>query len=152
MNDIVSCLHHTGITVKNLEESIAFYSGIFGFEHVGGCDLTVDRDGGLKGVRINIAFLRVGEDTLELLEYQNPKAGRQLEQDPWQPGAQHVSFKVTDIYGFYEKNKDRLQFMSPPIDYRSEGIDTTWTYLKDPNGTLLELSEDHGERKLEKPE
>jgi catechol 2,3-dioxygenase-like lactoylglutathione lyase family enzyme len=148
MTEVVTKIHHTGVTVRSLDESIAFYNEIFGFEHIGGCDLTVDREGGLKGICIKIAFLQAGEDTLELLEYQNPKTDKQVEQDPWQPGAQHVSFKVSDIHGFYEKNKQRVQFMSPPIDYKAEGIDTTWTYLRDPNGTLLELSEDHEERQL----
>jgi catechol 2,3-dioxygenase-like lactoylglutathione lyase family enzyme len=146
MGNIVKKIHHTGITVRDLRESIQFYEQVFGFNHVGGCDLTVDREGGLKGVSIKIAFLQAGEDILELLEYQNPKSGRKVEQEPWQPGAQHVSFKVTDICGFYEKNRDRVAFMSPPIDYKTEGIDTTWTYLRDPDGTLLELSEDHMER------
>jgi catechol 2,3-dioxygenase-like lactoylglutathione lyase family enzyme len=152
MADIVNKIHHTGITVRSLDESIEFYREIFGFKHIGGCDLTVEREGGLKGVHINIAFLQAGEDTFELLEYQNPKTDKKVEQDPWQPGAQHVSFKVTDIYSFYERNKNRVQFMSPPIDYKTEGIDTTWTYLRDPNGTLLELSEDHGERQFKSRE
>jgi hypothetical protein len=38
--------------------------------------------------------------------------------------------------------------MSAPIDYKSEEIDTTWVYLRDPNGTILELSEDHMERQF----
>jgi len=147
MAEIVEKLHHTGITVHDLEESIAFYEKVFGLKHTGGCDLSVDREGGLKGVHIKIAFLQAGEDTLELLEYQNPKTDRRVEQNPWQPGAQHVSFKVTDIHGFYEEHKDDVEFMSPPIHYMTEGIDTTWTYLRDPDGTLLELSEDHLERK-----
>ena len=148
MADIVKKIHHTGVTVRSMEESIAFYGEVFGFNHIGGCDLTVEREGGLKGVHIKIAFLQAGEDMLELLEYQNPKSDMQVEHDPWQPGAQHVSFKVSDIQGFFEKNRGRVQFMSPPIDYKTEGIDTTWTYLRDPNGTLIELSEDHGERQL----
>jgi catechol 2,3-dioxygenase-like lactoylglutathione lyase family enzyme len=148
MEDIVKQIHHTGITVRDLDESIAFYKKVFGFEHVGGCDLKVDDEGGMKGVQIKIAFLQAGEDSFELLEYLNPKTDRQVEQNPWQPGAQHVSFKVTDIWSVYEKNKDDVYFMSAPIDYKTEGIDTTWVYLRDPNGALLELSEDHTERKF----
>ena len=115
---------------------------------MGGCDLTVEDEGEMKGVEIRIAFLQAGEDSIELLEYLKPKSDRQVEQNPWQPGAQHVSFKVSDIWGVYEKNKDDVHFMSAPIDYKSEGIDTTWVYLRDPNGTLLELSEDHREREF----
>jgi len=146
MEDMVQRIHHTGITVWDLDASIAFYNKIFGFEHVGGCDLSVEAEGEMKGVRIKIAFLRAGEDSVELLEYLQPKTDEDVEQNPWQPGAQHVSFKVSDIWDIYERNKDEVHFMSAPIHYKSEGIDTTWVYLKDPNGTLLELSEDHMER------
>lgn len=146
MKDIVKQIHHTGVTVRDLDESIAFYEEVFGFKHVGGCDLTVEDEGEMKGVQIKIAFLQAGEDSFELLEYLSPKTDKRVEQNPWQPGAQHVSFKVSDIWGIYEKNRDAVHFMSAPIDYMTEGIDTTWVYLRDPNGTLLELSEDHMER------
>jgi len=148
MEDIVKQIHHTGITVRNLEESIAFYKKVFGFEHVGGCDLTVEAEGEMKGVQIRIAFLRAGEDSVELLEYLKPKTVDTVKQVPWRPGSQHVSFKVSDIWGIYERNRDEVNFMSAPIDYKSEEIDTTWVYLWDPNGTILELSEDHMERQF----
>ena len=51
MEDIVKKkIHHTGITVLNLDESIAFYKKVFGFEHVGGCDLSVEAEGEMIGV------------------------------------------------------------------------------------------------------
>jgi len=150
MADIVKEIHHTGITVRSLDESIAFYEKVFGFKHVGGCDLKVDQEGEMKGVQIKIAFLQAGADSFELLEYQNPNTDKKVEQNPWQPGAQHVSFKVSDIWAFYNRNKDSVHFMSAPIDYKTEGIDTTWVYLRDINGTLIELSEDHMVREYKK--
>jgi hypothetical protein len=57
--------------------------------------------------------------------------------NPWDPGTQHISFKVNRILKFYEEYKDTLEFLTPPVDYKTEGIDTTWTYLKDPNGMIL---------------
>jgi catechol 2,3-dioxygenase-like lactoylglutathione lyase family enzyme len=150
MEDIVKQIHHTGITVRNLDESITFYEKVFGFKYMGECDLKVDDEGEMKGVQIKIAFLQAGEDSFELLEYIKPKTDRQVEQNPWQPGAQHVSFKVSDIWAFYNRNKDSVHFMSAPIDYKTEGIDTTWVYLRDINGTLIELSEDHMVREYKK--
>jgi catechol 2,3-dioxygenase-like lactoylglutathione lyase family enzyme len=137
-------VHHTGITVRDMEESIAFYRSFLGIEKTGECFLEVQDEGPLKGVRIRITFLADGE--LELLQYQNPVADHTNQNPPWVPGNQHVSFKVDDIHGLYEKNKDRVQFMSAPIHYQTEGIDTTWVYARDPNGAIIELSEDHGER------
>jgi catechol 2,3-dioxygenase-like lactoylglutathione lyase family enzyme len=150
MADIVKEIHHTGITVRNLEESVAFYDRVFGFKHVGGCELKVDQEGEMEGVQINIAFLQAGDDSFELLEYAHPKTSKYIEQNPWQPGVQHVSFKISDIRSFYDKHKDSVHFLSAPIDYRTEGIDTTWVYLRDINGTLIELSQDHMERSYRK--
>jgi catechol 2,3-dioxygenase-like lactoylglutathione lyase family enzyme len=150
MADIVKEIHHTGITVKNLQESIAFYENVFGFRHVGGCDLKVDQEGEMQGVQIHIAFLQAGTDSIELLEYTYPKHSKKVEQNPWQPGAQHVSFKVSDIWGFYNTNRESVHFLSAPIDYKTAGIDTTWVYLRDINGTLIELSEDHMVREYKK--
>lgn len=137
-------VHHTGITVRNMEESVAFYRDFLGIEKTGECYLEVTDEGPLKGVQIQISFLADGE--LELLQYQNPVSPHVNEQPPWVPGNQHVSFKVDNIYELYEKNKHRVQFMSAPIHYQTEGIDTTWVYARDPNGATIELSQDNAER------
>lgn len=152
MGNIVQKIHHTGITVKNLEESIKFYEEVFGFKLIGGVDLDVDAEGIMKGVKIKIAFLKAGEDDLELLEYVQSKDKKIVDMNPWDPGVQHLSFKVTDVRGFYKKHKNWITFLVPPVDFKTKEIDTTWTYLKDPNGTLLELSEDHKERVFQESE
>lgn len=137
-------VHHTGITVRDMEESVAFYRDFLGLEKSGECLLEVTDEGEMKGVRIRISFLAGGE--LELLQYEHPVVSQTNEHPPWVPGNQHVSFKVDDIHELYRKNKDRVRFMSAPIHYRTEGIDTTWVYARDPNGAIIELSQDHGER------
>ncbi len=146
MGDIVQQIHHSGITVKNMEESIKFYADVFGFKKIGGIDLNVDEEGGMKGVKMVIAFLKAGDADLELIEYLHPKGKKLKERNPWDPGTQHISFKVSDIWGLYNKYKDSIEFLTSPVDFVSEEIDTTWTYLKDPNGAILEMSEDHKKR------
>ena len=150
MEPKVKKLHHTGITVKNTEESIEFYKNFLGIEKIGECLLEVNDGGALDGVKIRISFLAVGEDSLEILEYIHPKSITSNTLNPWDPGNQHVSFKVEDIHGLYEAYKDKVNFLSAPIHYKTEGIDTTWVYAKDPNGTLIEFSEDHGARRYHK--
>ena len=142
MTTIVKKIHHSGITVKNLAESVKFYEEYFGLKKVGECEVGVEQDGHMKGVKIKVAFLKAGDDELELLEYINPKRKRRFAFNPWDPGVQHVSFKAENVRGFYNEHRNSLTFLTPPVDYKSEEIDTTWTYLKDPNGTILELSED----------
>jgi hypothetical protein len=95
---------------------------------------------------IKISFLKAGEDELELLEYTNPKKKKSPDFNPWDAGVRHVSFKTTRIRDFYEQNRNSLTFLTSPVDYKTDEIDTTWTYVKDPNGTILELSEDRKPR------
>ena len=146
MAEVVQQIHHSGITVKNMQESVKFYVDVFGFKKIGGVDLNVDEEGGMKGVKMMIAFLKAGDADLELIEYLHPKEKKLKERNPWDSGSQHISFKVSDLWGIYNKYKDSIEFLTPPVDFVSEEIDTTWTYLKDPNGTILELSEDHKKR------
>jgi len=148
MQGFVTKIHHSGITVKNLDESVRFYEDVFGFKKIGGVDLRVEEEGDMKGVYIKIAFLKVGKDDLELLEYTEPKKKQDFYFHPWDTGVQHISFSVNNVKEFYEKYKDSIKFLTPPVDYITDEIDTTWTYLKDPNGSILELSEDHKERKF----
>lgn len=94
----------------------------------------------MKGFRIKIPFLKAGDDELDPLEYVIQKK-KKIDFNPWHTGMRHVSFKTTHVRDFYERNKDSLVFLTVPVDYKTAEIDTTWTYVKDPNGTILELSD-----------
>ncbi len=58
-------------------------------------------------------------------------------------GAAHIAINFSGIQAFYEKHKDEIRFLSAPIRSVDKGLDTTWLYLKDPNGMIIELSEDN---------
>jgi catechol 2,3-dioxygenase-like lactoylglutathione lyase family enzyme len=146
MASMVQQIHHSGITVSNMEESVRFYGDVFGFKKIGGVDVEVDKEGGMKGVKMKISFLKAGEADLELIEYLHPEEKKIIDMNPWDTGVQHLSLKVSNIRDFYDMYKDSIAFLTPPVDFVSEEIDTTWTYLKDPNGTILELSEDRKQR------
>ena len=64
MGEVVQQIHHSGITVKNMQESIKFYADVFRFKKIGGFDLNVDEEGGMKGVKMIIAFLKAGDADL----------------------------------------------------------------------------------------
>lgn len=136
-------IHHCEITVRDLDESIKFYQEALGLKLVGKAEQTVTREGGLKNVKMKLAFLDVNGNTLELIEYIKPK-GKESNLNPWDTGAQHVAFEVKNIHEMYDDLKKKgVNFLSPPIDHKDGEIDVTWTYLKDPNGALVELLESH---------
>lgn len=140
MGNIVSEINHCGLAVKNLEESVKFYQKVLGLEKDNVIEVTVDDEGAWKDAKMKVTFLKAGKDVFEILEYKHPKP-KKCYSNPWDIGVQHLSFRVNDIRKIYKENKDKIEFLSPPIHYKDENIDTTWTYLRDPDGALIELSE-----------
>ena len=62
--------------------------------------------------------------------------------NPWDMGSVHISFGVKDVKKIYFDNKNEVNFLSPPITSGDEERKSTWTYLRDPNGALIEISQD----------
>lgn len=85
----VKNLHHVGIIVSNLEESIEKYENVLGIE----LDRIEDYGEGL----LKIAFLPVGEILIELIEPLKPGS------DAWDflqnngEGIEHLAFQVGDL-------------------------------------------------------
>jgi catechol 2,3-dioxygenase-like lactoylglutathione lyase family enzyme len=136
-------VNHSSITVRNLEESLRFYETYFGMKKEKEFVVTVDAEGTLKGVTFRAVYLNAESSAFELIEYVNKKPGKQNELNSWDAGAAHIAINFSGIQEFYEKYKDEIRFLSAPIRSVDKGLDTTWLYLKDPNGMIIELSEDH---------
>jgi len=146
----VERIDHCEITVRDLDKSIKFYKDVLGVKLKGKAEQTVTQEGGFKGVKMKLAFLEGNGITFELIEYINPK-GKEANLNPWDIGAQHVAFEVKKLRNMYEKLKNKgVNFLSPPIIHKTEDFDVTWTYLKDPDGALLEILEFHKKGELHK--
>lgn len=143
----VTGFYHAGISVKNLEESIQFYSEKLDFELLSRQD--VDRDyifdivavPGLKQVRI--AFLKIpgSNAVVELLEY----VGVERFSGSCRPcdyGSGHLCLYVSNLDDMYKKlQKDGVKFKSnAPVSItagRNEGAKVV--YMMDPDGYIVEL-------------
>jgi catechol 2,3-dioxygenase-like lactoylglutathione lyase family enzyme len=90
-----------GLTVSDLDRSVAFYTGVLGFEKVGERELSGpqhERLVGVFGAWVRVARLRLGEESIELTEYLAPR-GRPApadsrSNDRW---FQHVAIVVSDL-------------------------------------------------------
>jgi methylmalonyl-CoA/ethylmalonyl-CoA epimerase len=82
-------LHHVGVAVADLDESIELYRGTFGAELV---HRTTNEKEGLEA-----AFLRVGEGEIELMSAlrEDSPVGKFLAKRG--PGLHHVAYGVADI-------------------------------------------------------
>ena len=84
-------VHHIGIAVSDLEESIEFYRGLFGFKPG---QIIVREDIGVRG-----CFVPVGETNLELLEGTSPDSLISTYIANRGEGLHHVCFEVDEIAG-----------------------------------------------------
>src|SRR3977135_4456476 len=86
---------HTGITVSNLERSLAFWRDVLGFalshrpHHTGALAGEVT---GVPGAEISIAVLKGYGHKIELLEYLAPVDRKRANIRPCDLGSLHVAF------------------------------------------------------------
>src|SRR5262245_19869390 len=80
-------IDHIGIAVENLDETVAFYREVMGLEVS-----STEVFNGLK-----IAFLRIGDSELELLEDLTPDGVIACHVAKRGEGIQHVAYRVDNI-------------------------------------------------------
>ncbi|MBZ6495915.1 VOC family protein [Natrinema longum] len=132
--------HHVGITVSDLEETLAFYRDVLGLP-------VADRFGvggeafsdavGVEGASADFAHLEADGTRIELVEYEpeargSPAAGLN------QPGATHVGLSVDDLEAFADALPADVPTISGP---RTTESGTTIMFLRDPEGNLIEVLE-----------
>ncbi|MEH2069681.1 MAG: VOC family protein [Nostoc sp.] len=137
-----------GLTVKNCDRSLDFYTKALGFELV--CDITVTGEDysnleGVPGAKIRIVTLRLGDELIELMEYLNaegkPIPSDSQSNDLW---FQHLAIVVSDMDRAYAHLCSfPIQPIStapqtiPPGNEASAGVRAF--KFKDPDGHDLEL-------------
>jgi catechol 2,3-dioxygenase-like lactoylglutathione lyase family enzyme len=132
-------LHHTGITVSNLDRSVEFYER-FGFDvavRIEEEGEEVERGVGVPGAKLRVAMMEGPNNSrLELIEYVRPGGGPAAHPNNG-IGAAHVCLEVEDVDSAVDELRGRgVRFLSEPITDES-GI--RWVYAKDPDGITAEL-------------
>ena len=137
-------IHHTAISVPDMEAAFAFYRDVLGFEVVSdsvwekGSQMTDDivglRDSAARG-----AMLKAPNAYIELFEYTAPQgADKDPNHSVADHGYTHFGLQVRDINAEYERLKaGGMTFHCPPQD-----MGTAWaTYGRDPFGNVIEIYE-----------
>ena len=136
---------HTGITVSNLERSLAFWRDVLGFEF----SHTAHQKGelaqeitGVEGAEIKLAVLRApGGHKIELLEYLAPADRKRADIRPCDVGSVHVALLVEDLEavlaqiaasGWEAAGKPQTLKTGPNAGKRV-------VYVRDPDGTTIEF-------------
>jgi catechol 2,3-dioxygenase-like lactoylglutathione lyase family enzyme len=139
-------IHHAGLTVRDLERSVAFYRDALGLEPVMEVQ---ERRGGYWGrivgyPNVDVRFVHValpGDDRrLELVEYRNPPS-RDDAGEPRDVGVTHVCFLVDDVASVAERaRRAGAELYSDPVEV-TEGPNAggLGLYLRDPDGITVEI-------------
>ena len=125
---------HVGIAVKNLEESLKFYTEVLGLKSTG-VEVVEEQ-------KVKVAFLPCGDSELELLESTSPDGpiAKFIEKNG--EGIQHVALRVDNIEGALEELKAQgIRLIDEKPRYGAGGAKIAFLHPKATNGVLLEISE-----------
>jgi len=136
---------HTGITVSNLERSLAFWRDVLGFEFSHAAHQRgemAEQITGVKGAEIKLAVLKTpGGHKIELLEYLAPTDRRCANVRSCDVGSVHVALLVEDLKGVLERiaASGWEAAGKPQTLTRGPNAGKRVVYVRDPDGTTIEL-------------
>ena len=138
---------HTGITVSNVECSLAFWRDVLGFD----LSHTAHQKGelaqeitGVEGAEIKLAVLKTpGGHKVELLEYLAPADRKRTDIRPCDVGSVHVALLVEDLDAVLERiaASDWKAAGKPQTLTKGPNAGKRVVYVRDPDGTTIEFME-----------
>jgi catechol 2,3-dioxygenase-like lactoylglutathione lyase family enzyme len=145
---LIDAVDSVGMTVSNMERSIAFFSNVLTFEKISDAEVAggeFEKLQGVFGLRMRIVRMRLGGEQIELAQYLAPR-GRPIpvdsrSNDRW---FQHVAIIVSDMDKAYERlRQQNVEHASPepqrlPDWNKAAGGIKAFSF-KDPDGHPLEI-------------
>lgn len=125
---------HIGIAVKDLDESLKFYTEILGL-NCQGTEIVEEQ-------KVKVAFLPCGDSELELLESTSPEGpiAKFIEKNG--EGVQHIALRVENIDEALDFLKAKgMRLIDEKPRYGAGGARIAFLHPKATKGILLEISE-----------
>ena len=140
----ITRVNHTGISVSDMERSLAFYRDLLELEVIFDSDVPENKAlssvVGMPGAQGRVVWLRAGDTMIELWQWDQP-AGRDLPADykPADRGVTHYALQTDDVDGLYQRVIDAgFVANTSPKDL---GLHKT-TYIRGPDNEIIEILED----------
>jgi methylmalonyl-CoA mutase C-terminal domain/subunit len=125
-------LAHIGIAVRSIDEALPFYQNQIGLQLEG--IETVESEA------VRVAFLKIGETKVELLESTSDAGPIAQFIQKKGPGIHHIAFEVDDIHARLEQLKrDGVQLIHEEPKEGAHGAQIAFIHPKAARGALLEL-------------
>ena len=148
---MIADILHTGFSVRDLDISVGWYTGVLGLELVHrqrGDNAYTRTLVGVAGAVIEVAQLaipgspsRYSTHMLELIQYTRGGGPDHRDLAVNRVGTAHLAFIVTDLDARYERMLAAgAHFVNPPVTV-TEGVNAGGSacYLNDPDGITIEL-------------
>ena len=134
-------MDHTGLVVRDLGTSLAFYRDVMGLDVARQYERSGDGISqviGYEDAHLSAAMLDLGDGhKLELIQYIHPPSGERPSEERSVLGASHLAFVVSDIDAMFQKlSGSGARMMNPPVELAPGRIAC---YFQDPDGNWLEL-------------
>ena len=143
---MINGAHHVALATADMDRLLHFYCELLGLPLLSdgrmepGDSPEFETVVGLKGTRVRVAQLGVGNLRIEVFEYQEPEPGALDLPRACDVGLRHIAFDVTDVDGEYERLKaSGVTFLSAPQSIGNHGLRSV--YLRDPDGNIVEFQE-----------
>jgi len=125
-------LHHGAISVCDMDQSIAFYERVLGFE--------VDTCVSLESKGMQFVHMKRGMSYIELICVEGaadlPVNAQSGDVDLWTIGTKHIAFSTPDAEATHERLK---AFGVDGLTELQTGDFYKYFYFKDPDGIVLEV-------------
>ena len=148
LKPVVEAVAAVGMTVADMERSVAFYSNVLSFEKISDIEVTggaYEHLQGVFGLRMRVVRMQLGEESIELTEYLAPK-GRPFpvdsrSHDRW---FQHIAIIVSDMdqaYQWLRRHKVEHASSGPQLlpEWNVNAAGIRAFYFRDPDGHFLEV-------------
>ncbi|MEO8060112.1 MAG: VOC family protein [Burkholderiales bacterium] len=133
MSDRLNHFHHVGLTVRDLDASIAWYDQHLGFKHL--------TDFSFPGAKV--AFIGRGDLRLEFFQIENSKPMEEKRKEPESNlsfgGIHHFAIFVEDLGGTLEELKAKGVEQAYPVSVVPDGSEDSYAFIRDNEGHLIEL-------------
>jgi len=129
---MVKKVDHIGIAVKDLDETLKFYTDVLGMD-LQGTEVVEEQ-------KVKVAFLPIGDTEMELLESTDKEGpiARYIEKKG--EGVQHIAYRVDDIEKAIEEMKAKgIRMIDEKPRYGAGGAKIAFLHPKSTHGVLIEL-------------
>ena len=141
--------NHTGLTVSDIDRSLAFFHDVLGFDvtekarHAGA---PAERITGVPGAEMEIAFVEAPGHQIELMKYLKPDDRKVSELRPCDTGFAHLAFEVDDVDAVLEaiQTAGFVAVNPPEIPLAGPRKGGKVVYTRNLDGLVLEFQQSPG--------